>query len=279
MPPAATTDGSQQTVTSGTVVQIAAQTVKERLLRLYAREHDLDINTLDTRDDFVVDKTGKRLASIAEAGMGLIFRATERFDQRSDAPRRRSLSSDEPVHVTFGFSANRCVVDVDVELGLVKVVQMDVVQDIGNVVNPLQAHGQIEGGSVQGMGLALMEDLKAEDGHLLNANWRSYHIPTIVDAPQVNSEFVCYKEPGYFYGWKGIAELPHVQAPPAVLAAVRAATGRELPYAPATPQYISGVVDDGAAMALNEEQGDRRRGPWRAPPPPREDGPWVKPKA
>lgn len=139
---------------------------------------------------------------------------------------------------------------------LVKVVQMDVVQDIGMVVNPLQAHGQIEGGSMQGMGLALMEELKAEGGHLLNANWRTYHIPTIVDAPRVNSQFVCYKEPGYFYGWKGIAELPHVQAPPAVLAAVRAATGRELPSALATPEYISGVVHDGPAMALNEEQGD-----------------------
>ena len=278
MPPAATTDGSQQTVTSGTVIQLAAETVKQRLLRLYAREHDLDANALDAKDDFVVDQNGNRLASIAEAGMGLIFRATERFDQRGTRPLDDS-SSNEPVHVTFGFSANRCVVDVDVELGLVKVVQMDVVQDIGMVVNPLQAHGQIEGGSVQGMGLALMEELKAEGGHLLNANWRSYHIPTIVDAPQVNSEFVCYKEPGYFYGWKGIAELPHVQAPPAVLAAVRAATGRELPFVPATPQYVSGIVDDGAAMALNEEQGDRRRGPWRAPPPPRDDGPWVKPKS
>ena len=64
----------------------------------------------------------------------------------------------------------------------------------------MQAHGQIEGGSVQGLGLALMENLKAEGGYLLNADWRNYHIPTIVDAPEINVDFVCYPEPGYRYG-------------------------------------------------------------------------------
>jgi len=275
MPAAATTDGSQQTVTSGTVVEIAARTVKERFLRFYAREHDLDVNNLDLKDDFVIDKTGKRLASIEEAGMGLIFRATERFDQRTTRP-VDDQSTDDPVHVTFAFSANRCVADVDVELGLVKVVQMDVAQDIGFVVNPVQAHGQVEGGSVQGMGLALMEHLKAEGGHLLNANWRSYHIPTIVDAPVINSQFLCHPEPDYPFGWKGMGELPHVQAPPAVLAAVRAATGLELPAAPATPETVSGIVDADRAMTLSAEPDDQRLGPWKAPPPQRKDGPWAR---
>jgi CO/xanthine dehydrogenase Mo-binding subunit len=105
--------------------------------------------------------------SVAEAGMGLVFRATERFDQRSTRPLEERDSPD-PMHVTLDFSANRCVVDVDVELGLVKVVQMDVAQDVGRVVNPIAAHGQICGGSVMGMGLALMENLQAEGGHLLN---------------------------------------------------------------------------------------------------------------
>ncbi len=275
MAPAATTDGSQQTVTSGTAVQHAAQAVKQQFLSFFAREHDLDVNRLDTRDDFVIDKDGSPIASMADAGMGLIFRATERFDQRATRP-VDDTESDDPVHVTFGFSANRCVVDVDVELGLVKVVQMDVVQDIGAVVNPVQAHGQIEGGSVQGLGLALMEHLKAEDGHLLNADWRGYHIPTIVDAPQINSQFVCHPEPGYPFGWKGIAELPHVQAPPAVLAAVRAATGLDLPAAPATPEQVSGVVDDQSPMALGTEPREHGYGPWKVPAPPRADGPWVK---
>lgn len=274
MPPAATTDGSQQTVTSGTAVALAAASVKRRLLRFFAREHDLDVNTLDTRDDCVVDHAGHPLASIAEAGMGLIFRATERFAQRRTRP-LDDVESDDPVHVTFGFSANRCVVDVDVELGLVKVVQMDVVQDIGAVVNPLQACGQVEGGSVQGMGLALMEHLKAEAGQMLNPDWRAYHIPTFVDAPVINTEFVCHPEPGYALGWKGIGELPHVQAPPAVLAAVRAATGRDLPSAPAVPELVSGVVDDGKPLTLIAASVDRRHGPWKVPPSEQATGPWT----
>ena len=274
MPPAATTDGSQQTVTSGTAVALAAATLKRRFLRFFAREHGLDVNSLDTRDDWVVDVSGRRLASIAEAGMGLIFRATERFAQRRTRP-VDDLESDDPVHVTFGFSANRCVVDVDVELGLVKVVQMDVVQDIGAVVNPLQACGQVEGGSVQGLGLALMEHLKAEGGHMLNPDWRSYHIPTFVDAPVVNTEFVCHPEPGYDLGWKGIGELPHVQAPPAVLAAVRAATGRDLPSAPAVPEVVCGVVDDGNSLSLTAQAADRRSGPWKVLPTESVAGPWT----
>lgn len=273
MPPAATTDGSQQTVTSGTAVHHAALQVKERFLHFFAREHAIDVNTLDLSEGYVVDKERRQLASIMEAGQGLIFRATERFDQRATRP-VDDLDSDAPVHVTFGFSANRCVVDVDTELGLVKVVQMDIAQDIGFAVNPLQAHGQIEGGSVQGMGLALMENLKAEDGHLLNPDWRSYHIPTIVDAPEVRSEFVFYPEPDYPFGWKGMAELPHVQAPPAVLAAVRAATGLDLPAAPATPEQVSGVSAERPSMAIHDAREDERRGPWKVSPGPRKAGPW-----
>ncbi|MFO0994556.1 MAG: molybdopterin cofactor-binding domain-containing protein [Hyphomicrobiales bacterium] len=273
MPPAATTDGSQQTVTSGTAVHHAATRVKERFLRVFSRERGLDPSLLDMRDGHVVDKAGNRLASIVDAGQGLIFRATERFDQRATRP-VDDPDSDAPVHVTFGFSANRCVVDVDVELGLVKVVQMDVAQDIGFAVNPLQAHGQIEGGSVQGMGLALMEHLKAEDGHLLNPDWRSYHIPTIVDAPEIKSELVFYPEPDYPFGWKGMAELPHVQAPPAVLAAVRAATGLDLPAAPATPKQVSGIAAESLPMALHDAREDERRGPWKVAPGPRKTGPW-----
>lgn len=273
MPPAATTDGSQQTVTSGTAVHHAARRVKERLLQFFARERNLDPAALDMRDGYVTDSAGQRHASIAEAGQGMIFRATERFDQRTTRP-VDDANSDHPVHVTFGFSANRCVVDVDTDLGLVKVVQMDVVQDIGTAVNPVQAHGQIEGGSVQGMGLALMEHLNAEGGHLLNPNWRSYHIPTIVDAPEIKSELACYPEPDYPFGWKGIAELPHVQAPPAVLAAIRAATALELPAAPATPEQVSGIAGATEPMALHDAREDERRGPWNVKPSSRKSGPW-----
>ena len=275
MPPAATTDGSQQTVTSGEAVHLAAKTVKQRFLKFYAREHALDINKIDIKDDHVIDHNGCKLATLSDAGKNLIFRATEIFEQRETRPVDDS-SSDAPVHVTIGFSASRCVVDVDVELGLVKVVQMDVVQDIGKVVNPIQAIGQIEGGAVQGMGLALMENLKYVDGHPTNVNWQSYHIPTIADAPVINAEFICYPEPGYNYGWKGIGELPHVQAPASVLAALRAVTSLDIPFVPATPEDIAQVVDNCGGYSLSQSFKTTVNGPWKAPISSRKIGPWNK---
>lgn len=239
MAPAATTDGQQQTMTSGPAIDRAAAAVKAQLLRFYGRENAIDPAGLDIVEGHVVDRAGERLASVSDAGRGMEFRATERFDQRRTR-RLDESDSPDPVHVTLDFSANRCTVDVDAELGLVKVVQMDVAQDVGRVVNPIAAHGQICGGSVMGMGLALMENLQAENGHLVNVDWSTYLIPTAVDVPVINTRFVEEPEPGISYGIKGMAELPHVQSPPAVLSALRAATGLPLPAAPATAEMLAG---------------------------------------
>lgn len=243
MPPAATTDGQQQTMTSGPAIDRAAAAVKADLLGSYGSQQSIDPATLDIDNDYVVDRAGHRLVTVAEAGGGRVFQATARFGQR---PTRQleDFDSPDPMHVAVDFSANRCVVDVDVELGLVKVVQMDVAQDVGCVVNPIAAHGQVTGGSVMGMGLALMENLQAEGGHLLNTDWSTYLIPTAVDVPVINTHFIEEPEPGISYGIKGMGELPHVQAPPAVLSALRAATGRDLPCAPATAEMIAGIVSD-----------------------------------
>ena len=274
MAPAATTDGQQQTMTSGPAVDRAAAAVKAQFLRFYGREYGVDPTGLDIREDHVVDRTGRRLMTVAEAGAGLVFRATERFDQRPTRPLDERDSPD-PMHVTLDFSANRCVVDVDTELGLVKVVQMDVAQDVGRVVNPIAAHGQICGGSVMGMGLALMENLQAQGGHLLNTDFSTYLIPTSVDVPVINTRFIEEPEPGISYGIKGMAELPHVQSPPAVLSALRAATGRALPVAPATAEMLAGIVDSDQNMTLVDVGRDERLGPWRVPRDIKRTGPWF----
>jgi CO/xanthine dehydrogenase Mo-binding subunit len=274
MAPAATTDGQQQTMTSGPAVDRAAAAVKAQFLRFYSREYGGDPTGLDIQQDYVVDRSGRRLKSVSEAGMGLVFRATERFDQRPTRPLDERDNPD-PMHVTLDFSANRCVVDVDVELGLVKVVQMDVAQDVGRVVNPVAAHGQICGGSVMGMGLALMENLKMDGGNPVNTDFSTYLIPTAVDVPVINTRFIEEPEPGISYGIKGMAELPHVQSPPAVLSALRAATGRALPVAPATAEMLAGVIDSDQSMTMVDVGRDERRGPWRVPGDTRRTGPWF----
>jgi CO/xanthine dehydrogenase Mo-binding subunit len=273
LPPATTTDGQEQTMASGGAVAKASAALRARFLQFCEREYRWSETKLDIRDDCVVNGRGEPLMSVKEAGMGLEFRATETFAVRRTRP-IDELNSEHPMHVTFNFSASRCVVDVDAELGLVRVVQMDVAQDAGRVVNPAQAAGQIRGGSLMGMGLAAMEHLQARDGHILNPSWETYMVPTTIDAPTINVRFIENAEPGVPYGMRGIAELPHVQAPPAVMAAIRAATGRQLSGMPASLDTVSGVTSGYQTVDIVSAGQHPTLGPWKAPLTHDGYGPW-----
>jgi selenium-dependent xanthine dehydrogenase len=145
------------------------------------------------------------------------------------------------IHVAYAFVAERAVVDVDIELGLARVVQIAAVQDAGRVINPQGAEGQVEGGAAMGLGLALMEELLLEEGHVRNGSFTDYLVPTALDVPPVISEFVEIPEPGAPYGVKGIGELATVAATPAIVAALRAATGHVLNRVPVTPDDLLGL--------------------------------------
>jgi CO/xanthine dehydrogenase Mo-binding subunit len=144
-------------------------------------------------------------------------------------------------HVTFAFGAARAVVEVDQDLGLVRVVQLAVAQDVGKAINPQSVAGQIEGGSAQGLGLAVMEEVALVDGQVKNASFTDYLIPTILDMPPVISEMVEEPEPGLPYGAKGVGEPSTVVVPAAVVAALRQATGRDLRRAPVRPDDLIGL--------------------------------------
>ena len=135
-------------------------------------------------------------------------------------------------HVQFAFSAHRAVVDVDVELGLVKVVALDTAQDVGKAINPDAVVGQIHGGSAQGMGLALMEEIVVTDGHVRNPSFTDYLIPTILDMPPMQVTVLEYADPHAPYGVRGVGEPPTISSGPAVAAAIRAATGKPLRRVP-----------------------------------------------
>ncbi len=91
-------------------------------------------------------------------------------------------------HVAFGFAAHRAVVDVDTELGLVKVVEIATAQDVGKAINPQAVEGQIEGGIAQGLGLALMEEIQVAGGKVRNPSFTDYLIPTVLDMPPVKAD-------------------------------------------------------------------------------------------
>ncbi len=145
------------------------------------------------------------------------------------------------VHAGFAFVAHRAVVDVDVELGMARVAQLACAQDVGRAVNPLALEGQLEGGSVQGLGLAVMEELLVEDGVAITRTFGDYRIPTIADAPALPSVILELEHPDAPYGVTGVGEMACITATPAVLAALRAATGRELTRAPVRPEDLAGV--------------------------------------
>src|SRR5207237_5150487 len=146
-----------------------------------------------------------------------------------------------PAHVGFACAAMRVVAEVDVDLGLTRVVWIGTAQDVGRAVNPVAVEGQIEGGTAQGLGLALMEEIQTRDGRILNPNFTDYLIPTTLDMPPVVSELVEDPEPDAPYGLKGVGEPPTVVSTAAVVAALRAATGRELTRVPVSPDDIVGL--------------------------------------
>jgi CO/xanthine dehydrogenase Mo-binding subunit len=149
--------------------------------------------------------------------------------------------TDGQAHVALALAAMRVVVEVDVDLGLTRVVWIGTAQDVGNALNRIAVEGQIEGGTAQGLGLALMEEIQTRDGVITNASFTDYLIPTFLDMPPVESELVEDPEPDAPYGVKGVGEPPTVVSTAAIVAALRDATGRELTRVPVRPDDIVGI--------------------------------------
>jgi CO/xanthine dehydrogenase Mo-binding subunit len=145
----------------------------------------------------------------------------------------------ERAHVALAVAAMRVVAEVDVDLGLTRIVWIGTAQDVGKAINPLAVEGQIEGGIAQGLGLALMEEIQTRDGRIVNASFTDYLLPTTLDMPPVDIELVEVPEPDAPYGAKGVGEPPTVVSTAAILSALRAATGRPLTRVPVRPDAIA----------------------------------------
>jgi CO/xanthine dehydrogenase Mo-binding subunit len=121
------------------------------------------------------------------------------------------------------------------------VVELATTQEVGKAMNPQALEGQIQGGTAQGLGLALLEEIQVKDGKLLNASFTDYLLPTILDMPPMQIEVLEHADPEAPYGLKGVGEPPHISTPPAVVAALRAASGRALTRIPVRPEHIVGL--------------------------------------
>jgi CO/xanthine dehydrogenase Mo-binding subunit len=233
---AGSTSASRQTWMSGGAVDGACRLVRERMFEAVAKQHGLDPIRLAIDGTDVVDTMGSLRVSVAEASRGLSF--DETFEHHHRKTEELDENGQGNCHVAFAFVAHRAVVDVDPDLGLVKVVQVATAQDVGKVLNPLAALGQIEGGIAQGLGLAVMEEIVLRDGKMRNPSFTDYLLPTALDAPDVVATMIEEPEPQAPLGAKGIGEPPCISVTPAIVAAIRAATDRELPRTPVRPQDI-----------------------------------------
>ena len=108
-------------------------------------------------------------------------------------------------------------------------------------MNPLALEGQIQGGIAQGLGLALMEEIQLGDGAVRNASFTDYLIPTVLDMPPVRREIMETTHPDAPYGLNGVGEPPAIASTPAIVAALRDASGRALARVPVRPADIVGL--------------------------------------
>jgi CO/xanthine dehydrogenase Mo-binding subunit len=129
-------------------------------------------------------------------------------------------------------------VDVDLETGLVKVIDYVVVQDAGFAINPTYVEGQMQGGAVQGIGWSLTEELHIEDGIVQNPNFALYKLPTTLEVPQIRTEILEFASADGPYGAKGVGEPPVVVPPGAIANAIADAIGKPLHQAPFTPERV-----------------------------------------
>jgi CO/xanthine dehydrogenase Mo-binding subunit len=100
--------------------------------------------------------------------------------------------------------------------------------------------GQIHGGTAQGLGLALMEEIQVEGGRVRNPSFTDYLVPTVLDMPPMQVDILELGDPNAPYGLRGVGEAPTISSTPAIVAAVRAASGRPLTRVPLRPQDITG---------------------------------------
>jgi CO/xanthine dehydrogenase Mo-binding subunit len=190
----------------------------------------------------VEESTGRSFASsYREAGP---LRVDEQFTPYPGVPFDDKTYTGD-AYPAFGWAAAVAKVDVDLDTGEVAVRECVSADDIGRVIHPILAEGQVEGGTLQAIGYATLEEMKLVDGRYLNDRLATYLIPTSLDAPRLTSILVEKPFSGAPHGAKGVGELPMDVGAPAVVAAIHDATGVWIHDLPATPERILAALTNG----------------------------------
>ncbi|MEI7446506.1 MAG: molybdopterin cofactor-binding domain-containing protein [Burkholderiales bacterium] len=228
---------SRQTFVSGNAARFAALDLRSKLVAIAgldaARAGEAALRTDGTVLVVTLDGRDTRvdLAALPADPNGDVAVGRGRFD-----PPTVPLDADGQgvPYATYGFAAQFAEVEVDVELGTTKVVAIHAAHDVGRAVNPTQVEGQVHGGIAQGLGMALMEEYRSGR----TDNLHDYLIPTVGDVPPIVVHLVEDPEPLGPWGAKGVGEPALVATAPAILNAIRHATGVRATHLPVTPDRL-----------------------------------------
>jgi CO/xanthine dehydrogenase Mo-binding subunit len=234
---AGSSSASRQTYMSGGAVKAACEKVRTQVLERAGARFGVDPARLRLDGGLVVSSGGSVVASVGDVLGGDVIEETVEWRHRPTHPLDPETGQGT-AHVQYAFAAHRAVVDVDVELGLIKVVELATAQDVGKAINPQGVRGQIEGGSAQGLGLAVMEEIQIVDGLIRNPSFTDYLIPTILDMPPMQVDVLELADPHAPYGLRGVGEPPTISSTPAIVAAIRDATGKDLRKVPVRPEHL-----------------------------------------
>ncbi|WP_432036661.1 xanthine dehydrogenase family protein molybdopterin-binding subunit [Streptomyces cucumeris] len=241
-PPAGPASRGRHTWVSGGAVERAAKMVRTQLLQPLAHKFGMSTELLTIADGKITSYDGVLSTTVEEALEGKELWATAQCRPHPTEPLDETGQGD--AFVGLAYCAVRCVVDVDIEIGAVRVVDMTVAQDVGRVLNPRQLRARIESGITFGIGTALTENLRTSRGVVRHPDLTGYALPTALDVPEIRIvKLVEERDVVAPFGAKAASAVPIVTSPAAVAAAVRAATGRPVNRLPIRPQ--SAVVNRG----------------------------------
>ncbi|MDJ0628076.1 MAG: molybdopterin-dependent oxidoreductase [Rhodobacter sp.] len=231
------TSASRQTYITGKAALLAAQALRRDILARSNMGEDARLR-LHGRTLVITDGTASHdihLADLPENPHGYVLSAEETYDPPTEGLDENGQGKP---YAVYGYGAQIAEVEVDMVLGTVKVHNMTAAHDVGRVVNPMLAEGQIEGGIAQGLGMALMEEYipgRTENLH-------DYLIPTAGDMPSIESILIEVPDPEGPMGLKGLGEHVLIPTAPAILNAIRHASGARITRLPALPHRVLAAI-------------------------------------
>ena len=240
------TTASRQSFITGNAVRLAARKVKEALAQAASEELDAPPDDLVFKDGRI--HAGEKSILLAEAvalakGEGREVRASVVYE----APKTVPLGEVGDMHFAYGYATQAALVEVDINTGQVKVLKVIAAHDVGRALNPLAVAGQIEGGVVMGLGIALQEEFVMEEGVPKSTSLAKYRIPSVERTPEIVPIIVEDKLAEGPYGAKGIGEIPSIPTAPAIINAIYNAAGVRLYSLPATPKKVLAALEHGWA--------------------------------